>query len=65
MTEGEVEENTIIPEYIIRRAEIVCAEAKNSNPDKRPSTGDEFRANHLSADKMAAKETARNISEPK
>ena len=60
---------TIIPEYNTRRAEIVCAGAKNADPDERPSnerpsTGDEFRATHLSADKLAAGEATRNISEP-
>ena len=59
---------TIIPEYNIRRAEIVRAgaeRAENADPDERPSTGDEFRASHLSsADKMAAGEATRNISEP-
>ena len=62
---------TIIPEYNIRRAEIVCAGVENPNPDERSSTGDErpstrdkFRANHLSAEEKVPGKVARNISEP-
>ena len=31
---------TIIPEYNIRRAEIVRTGAENADPDERPSTGE-------------------------
>ena len=51
---------TIIPEYNIRRAEIVCAGAENPNPDESPSNRDKFRANHLSAKEKAPGKAARN-----